>query len=350
MKLIHKKLISLLFFIILIFNFGCNKDKRDWTKAEQQRTISAFRDYLNMHPQGKFVPAANKQLEELEWNDAVEKNTKESYKTFLLKHSEGNLAAKAKDKIEYIEKIEWDDVINLQTSDDSYKNYLHEEYPESKESQEAVLQSTLQIIISGGLSLKTAVLSKIEPNIYQIGKTNNSIISGNVAVFAYGCSFFTFPVSKPTAFAFDKYVKIDPPKKEAYFSPNWKRPSLLKVASVAEKMENYGIEVQKAYRFGVIENGSYIVGVRLVNSNLEDVLPAIDAGLQEVEFDIPESVGGIKIGQKSDDIFVIKGRTLGHRLFMELGFKLTKRENRKYEMNEIKRQIINLGSTPLQLK
>jgi len=65
-------------------------------------------------------------------------------------------------------------------------------------------------------------------------------------------------------------------------------------------------------------------------------------GLQEVEFDIPEDIGGVQVGKKEDLLFVTKGRITGFDLTITSGFKLEKNEKGEYQQVPITDKTIAL--------
>jgi hypothetical protein len=71
---------------LLFATAGCNRDARDYEKAQQANTIEAYEDFVQKHPDSKFVEPAKAQAEELLLKSVESKNTLADYRSFLKKY------------------------------------------------------------------------------------------------------------------------------------------------------------------------------------------------------------------------------------------------------------------------
>lgn len=87
-------------FISLVLLLGCDAGKRDWQKAAEQGTITAYEEFLKKHPQHELAESARSRLEELYWDQAQYKNTIPAYEKFLENYPKSRFYEKAHAAIE----------------------------------------------------------------------------------------------------------------------------------------------------------------------------------------------------------------------------------------------------------
>lgn len=82
---------------------GC-ADRREWRHAEAADTIEAYEAYLEQHPQGDYVPPAQRRLAELkearDWRLATERDTADAYRSFIDAYPKGRWVSEARIRIQ----------------------------------------------------------------------------------------------------------------------------------------------------------------------------------------------------------------------------------------------------------
>ena len=100
---------------------GCvDEDKEDWQAAEGTNTVEAFEEYLQEHPDGKYVTEAREGLEELHWHEAEGTNTVEAFGKYLQNHPDGKYAVQARERID---DLDWQEAQAANTIV-AYRQYL----------------------------------------------------------------------------------------------------------------------------------------------------------------------------------------------------------------------------------
>jgi len=82
--------------ILLIAVTGCNYAERDWKKAKESNTASAYTDFLAKHPTGLHVDEAKNSIDGIDWTAATTDNTFDAYSLYLAHHPDGKHFADAK--------------------------------------------------------------------------------------------------------------------------------------------------------------------------------------------------------------------------------------------------------------
>lgn len=82
---------------------GC-ADRREWRNAEAADTIEAYEAYLAQHPQGDYVPPAERRLAELkearDWRIATDRDTADAYRAFIDAYPKGRWVSEARIRIQ----------------------------------------------------------------------------------------------------------------------------------------------------------------------------------------------------------------------------------------------------------
>ena len=84
---------------LLLVTLGCNRDARDYQKAQQANTFEAYEKFVQKHPDSKFVEPAKAQAEELLLKSAESKNTIADYRSFLKKYPQSRHAAQVTERM-----------------------------------------------------------------------------------------------------------------------------------------------------------------------------------------------------------------------------------------------------------
>jgi len=77
-------------------------DNLFWEEAQNINTIQSYSDYIKRFPNGIYTDKANENIEELYWKKAQIKNTISSYKEYILLYPNGKYVQYAKSKIDDI--------------------------------------------------------------------------------------------------------------------------------------------------------------------------------------------------------------------------------------------------------
>ena len=97
---------SIVVLFCLLALIGCATTKGDWQKATQLNTVTAYKEFLQKHPESKFIREAKHRIEELEWNEAQKLDTIEAYQWFLRKYHQSKFAAEARARIKKLQAEE----------------------------------------------------------------------------------------------------------------------------------------------------------------------------------------------------------------------------------------------------
>lgn len=86
--------------ISLVLLLGCDAGKRDWQKAAEQGTITAYEEFLKKHPQHELAESARSKLDEIYFKQAQLENTIPEYEKFIQKYPQSRFKEKAYSAIE----------------------------------------------------------------------------------------------------------------------------------------------------------------------------------------------------------------------------------------------------------
>jgi hypothetical protein len=198
-------------------------------------------------------------------------------------------------------------------------------------------------------------MKKIGPNLYAATEKRVPLTpGGSVFPYVFGYMMVTFPFreARPFAFTFTD-LKMPAGSRGSRGPADWQAPAPLEVTGVAEQMAQFGTGVSIAYKQGVVEQGSYLLGLKFSSgpvSNLEEATQGFELGLQEVNFRIPKFVGGIQIGKESDNLFVMKGRLTQGRLQLVEGFRVVKAAGGHWGIRPIAGELIDFYQPRLPTK
>lgn|GEM_PF-1185371 len=149
-----KHLIQILFIGLVIMIFSSCTTTKDYERAIQTNSVTAYENYLNKYPNNKYKAYIEKRLETLyedqAWNKAVSINSKNEYENYLRTYQTGKHVEIARNRLEKIEKqIELDNAWNKTKYEDTINGYnlFLKSYPNSKytfdaESQLRLLKET----------------------------------------------------------------------------------------------------------------------------------------------------------------------------------------------------------------
>ena len=106
---------------------GCNSAEVRWEKARSENTVEAYRDYLKHYPDGRYVYAAQAEMEKLSFANARKRNTVSAYEEYLKEYPKGKNADIARAEME---TLAFADAQRRDTIG-AYEDYL-KGYPEGK--------------------------------------------------------------------------------------------------------------------------------------------------------------------------------------------------------------------------
>jgi hypothetical protein len=87
---------------LLLVTLGCNRDARNYQKAQQANTVEAYEDFVRKHPDSKFVEPAKAHAEELLLKIAESKNTIAGYRDFLKKYPQSRRAPQVTERMQQL--------------------------------------------------------------------------------------------------------------------------------------------------------------------------------------------------------------------------------------------------------
>jgi hypothetical protein len=91
----------------LLIKQSSEKDELDWKIEHNEHTVNAYKNYLNMHPNGIYAEEARDKIKYFDqdaYNTASSQNTIASYKEYLKQYPNGEYASSARSDIQYIEE------------------------------------------------------------------------------------------------------------------------------------------------------------------------------------------------------------------------------------------------------
>jgi hypothetical protein len=193
------------------------------------------------------------------------------------------------------------------------------------------------------------LLEKVSPHVYQMKNDRYEMQSEAEAKFCLWWALARFPIKQPFACTFNSIVKITSSRdQEEEILVRRKEFKPLVVVGVSKPIVIDSVIMPHAYEFGVVNSGVFVLAIRFDlefgggKASIANVVPGSNAGLQEVRFHIPDSVGGVSIGNKKENLFVSKGKLVGNTLFIESGFKINKSEHGKTKIESIKNKSVTL--------
>ncbi len=74
--------------VILLFN-SCNKEKRDYNKAKNSESLEELKIYITEYPNAIYVDSANLLIEEITWQQALLENRNTAYSEYLENYPDG---------------------------------------------------------------------------------------------------------------------------------------------------------------------------------------------------------------------------------------------------------------------
>jgi hypothetical protein len=84
---------------LLLVAVGCNRDARDYARAQKANTYEAYEEFVRTHPASKFIEPAKAQAEELLFQFAGSQNTIADYRAFLKKYPQSRHAAQVTERM-----------------------------------------------------------------------------------------------------------------------------------------------------------------------------------------------------------------------------------------------------------
>lgn len=81
--------------VLIACMIGCDATKNDWSKAESERSIQTYEEFIVQHPDSELVEQAKSRIEELYFESAKTAATVEAYQHFLDLYPEGDFADSA---------------------------------------------------------------------------------------------------------------------------------------------------------------------------------------------------------------------------------------------------------------
>lgn len=121
---------------MIILLCGCATTQSDWQDASRKNTITAYEQFIALHPQTPEAGRAKQQIESLradqDWKSLQSGGTIDAYKGFLANHSSSKYTFQAKKRLEELEAgRDWQSAQAANTIG-AYKEYLTK-HPKSKD-------------------------------------------------------------------------------------------------------------------------------------------------------------------------------------------------------------------------
>jgi len=98
---LHRSLAVFCFLLAALFMFAaCASEKNDWQKAETEDSISAYRGFIDKHPDSEFAAEAKNRIHKIIFQTYSQRNSIGSYKEYINKNPNSPLRADAESRIQ----------------------------------------------------------------------------------------------------------------------------------------------------------------------------------------------------------------------------------------------------------
>lgn len=111
----------LIIIVLILFTAGCSSIERDWDLATGAGTSSAFRTFLQEHPDSKYSADAQAKIEKVDWEQVQSSINPDAFRTFLKKYPDSQYSTDAQARMATLDKEAWDKIKN----DDSVHTFRH---------------------------------------------------------------------------------------------------------------------------------------------------------------------------------------------------------------------------------
>lgn len=81
-------------------------ERADWNAAEGIMSIEAIRHFVDLHPDGFYLPLAHQKMDSLSYMAAKAVDTREAYEQYINQFSQGKYVAEARAKMEDLDNVE----------------------------------------------------------------------------------------------------------------------------------------------------------------------------------------------------------------------------------------------------
>ncbi|MFQ5641605.1 MAG: hypothetical protein ACE5IR_26825, partial [bacterium] len=184
-----KKTLSIVLLVLLFVIFACDSGESDYEKAKQVNTIQAYEEFVNKHPDSRFVDAAKRNIDSLRYDILVSQGNLEAYEEFVHKYPDSRFVDLAKENIDSLRYV----IVVSKDSIQPYEEFI-DKYPDSK--------------------FYSQVVERLEQLHFKIAEAKNTIRS-------YKAFLETYPKSKYTSQASLKLKDLRQQTTQSKEKPAW---------------------------------------------------------------------------------------------------------------------------------
>ncbi len=150
-----KRILLMILLGSFIFFIACSSDKKDYYKTKEANTIAAYEDFIQKHPNSRYVEFAQQNIDSIRYVMVISKNTIDAYEEFIQNYPNSNFYEKA---LEYVAEFYFNMAKSKHTIA-SYNKFM-EKYSENKYTNQAkeiltkLLEQKKIILIKGTINEK----------------------------------------------------------------------------------------------------------------------------------------------------------------------------------------------------
>lgn len=117
-------LLAKLFFLCLLI-LACDNGKKDYEKTQQANTIQTYEEFIQKHPDSKFVEDAKEKLDSLRYEMVTSKDNADAYEDFIKKHPDSKYVSKANNILDSLRFSKVESIDSLEIYLSFLENYPH---------------------------------------------------------------------------------------------------------------------------------------------------------------------------------------------------------------------------------
>ncbi len=131
--------LSLLIIVLILFTAGCVSIEKDWDFATSSGNSSAYRAFLQKHPDSKYSADAQARIAALgkeDWERIKNSDRVDDYRNFIWRHPDSEFTVEANAKIVTMARDAWKKTL-LENKSYAYRSFL-QTYPDCEFSPKAL--------------------------------------------------------------------------------------------------------------------------------------------------------------------------------------------------------------------
>jgi len=168
-------------------------DDLQWQEVSAINKVQQFEQFIQIHPDSKYIQDAKNSIENLHWQEAMKTNTVKAYREFLSVHPQGRFEKEADKKIANLQNDDslYDSAFKIAT-EDSFKQFLTD-YPghrKEKNAQLAVEEITVGRDLFELLAEKKIEVQAFGVNVDRVDVKVRKTVPYSIIVFISVGSYF----------------------------------------------------------------------------------------------------------------------------------------------------------------